>query len=92
MKLKGVVMEWLVIDIIYLQLKKSYMLTLQSSSLKMMAEAISKSAVHVGDVLYPVMDAEYLINKNKSKRLVFISASSFSATYWNHLKVSKKYQ
>ncbi|EBV2813025.1 hypothetical protein CCO57_21355 [Salmonella enterica subsp. indica serovar Marseille] len=50
------------------------------------------SAVHVGDVLYPVMDAEYLINKNKSKRLVFISASSFSATYWNHLKVSKKYQ
>ncbi|HHX3382664.1 TPA: polymyxin B resistance protein pmrD [Salmonella enterica] len=85
-------MEWLVVDVIYLKLKKTYMLTLHASSLKMMAEAISESAVHAGDVLYPVMDAEYLINKNESQRLVFISASSFSATYWNHLKVSKQYQ
>ncbi|EDV2568442.1 hypothetical protein QF56_002420 [Salmonella enterica subsp. enterica] len=50
-------MEWLVVDVIYLKLKKTYMLTLHASSLKMMAEAISESAVHAGDVLYPVMDA-----------------------------------
>lgn len=85
-------MEWLVIDVIYLKLNESYMLTLQTSSLKMIAEAISESAVHAGDILYPVMDAEYLINKNEAQRLVFISASSFSATHWDHLKASKKYQ
>ncbi len=79
-------MEWLVIDIVYLRERGICILVLRASSLKMMAEVSSEVSVQVGDILHPVKDATYLINKNKNLRLKIISASVFSATQWYLLK------
>lgn len=81
-------MEWLVIDVIYLGNTGHYMLTLHAGTLKMMSEVTSKSPIQPGDILYPVRDATYLINKNENQRLKVTSASAFSATRWCFLKKS----
>jgi len=73
-------MEWLVIDVIYLGKASRYMLILHAGILKMMSEVTSKSLIQPGDILYPVSDAMYLINKNENQRLKITSASAFSAT------------
>lgn len=83
-------MEWLIIDVIYLRTTECYMLILRSKSLKMMAEVISETPVQPGDILYPVRDAIYLINKNENQPAKAISASEFSATRWRFLKESSQ--
>ncbi|GAB7263393.1 polymyxin B resistance protein pmrD [Dickeya ananatis] len=75
-------MEWLVIDVIYLVKASRYMLILHAGTLKMMSEVTSKSLIQLGNILYPVSDAMYLINKNENQRLKITSASAFSATQW----------
>ncbi|EBQ8602444.1 polymyxin B resistance protein pmrD [Salmonella enterica] len=82
-------MEWLVIDVIYIKSTKHHILTLHAASLKMVAEVLTEFPLNTGDVLYPVRDAEYLINKKEFQRLKFLSASSFSVTLWNSLKKLK---
>ena len=52
----------------------------------MMAEVISKTPIQPDDILYPVRDAMYLINKNEEQRLKLIGAYAFSATQWRVLK------
>ncbi|HHL2713145.1 TPA: polymyxin B resistance protein pmrD [Yersinia enterocolitica] len=79
-------MEWLVIDVIYLRTTERYGLVLHASALKMMAEVTSEYIIQPGDILYPVMDAMYQINKNEKQCLKVINASAFSATQWNFLK------
>lgn len=79
-------MEWLVIDVIYLRTTGRNWLILQGSTLKMMAEVTSEHPIKSGDILYPVTDAMYLINRNANQRLKVISASAFSATQWGFLK------
>ncbi|EAY3636815.1 polymyxin B resistance protein pmrD, partial [Salmonella enterica] len=86
------VMEWLVIDVIYIKSTRHYILTLHSASLKMMAEVLTEYPVNTGDVLYPVRDAEYLINKKEFQRLRFFSASLFSVTHWNSLKNERHHE
>ena len=83
-------MEWLVIGVIYLGKASRYMLILHAGTLKMMSEVSSKSLIQPGDILYPVSDAVYLINKNENQRLKITSASAFSATQWCFLKKSCK--
>ncbi|HAU8267565.1 TPA: polymyxin B resistance protein pmrD [Kluyvera intermedia] len=83
-------MGWLVIDVIYLGKASRYMLILHAGTLKMMSEVTSKSLIQPGDILYPVSDAMYLINKNENQRLKITSASAFSATQWCFLKKSCK--
>ncbi|HAT7732871.1 TPA: polymyxin B resistance protein pmrD [Enterobacter cloacae] len=79
-------MEWLVIDTVYLRSTKAWVLILHASSLKMTAEVSSEVNIHAGDILYPVIYAIYLINKNENQRLKVTSASAFSATQWRFLK------
>lgn len=79
-------MEWLVIDAMYLRTTGAWALILHASSLKMMAEVSSEAPIQAGDILYPVRDAIYLINKNENQRLKVTSASAFSATHWRFLK------
>ncbi|WP_255520046.1 hypothetical protein [Citrobacter sp. BDA59-3] len=55
-----------------------------------MSEVTSKFLIQPGDILYPVSDAMYLINKNENQRLKITSASVFSATQWCSLKKSCK--
>ncbi|MGQ4771190.1 hypothetical protein ACSQPT_003415 [Citrobacter freundii] len=55
-----------------------------------MSEVTSKSLIQPGNILYPVSDAMYLINKNENQRLKSTSASAFSATQWCFLKKSCK--
>lgn len=83
-------MEWLVIGVIYLGKASRYMLILHAGTLKMMSEVSSKSLIQPGDILYPVSDGVYLINKNENQRLKITSASAFSATQWRFLKKSCK--
>lgn len=83
-------MGWLVIDVIYLGEASRYMLILHAGTLKMMSKVTSKSLIQPGDILYPVSDAMYLINKNENQRLKITSASAFSATQWCFLKKSCK--
>ncbi|NWK85875.1 hypothetical protein FE241_00915 [Raoultella terrigena] len=85
---KGIFMEWLVIDVIYLGKTSHYMLILHAGTLKMMSEITSKSPIQPGDILYPVSNAMYLINKNENQRLKVTSASAFSSTQWCFLKKS----
>jgi signal transduction protein PmrD len=85
---KGIFMEWLVIDVIYLGKTSHYMLILHAGTLKMMSEVTSKSPIQPGDILYPVSNAMYLINKNENQRLKVTSAAAFSSTQWCFLKKS----
>ncbi|AYU97908.1 hypothetical protein EEI76_23115 (plasmid) [Enterobacter cloacae] len=48
--------------------------------------AATRSLPQAGDILYPVRDAIYVINKNENQRLKVTSASAFSATHWRFLK------
>lgn len=66
------------------------MLILHAGTLKMMSEVTSKSLILPGDILYPVSDAMYLINKNENQCLKITSTSAFSATQWCFLKQSCK--
>ena len=79
-------MEWLVMDVVYLKTTGGCVLILCAGSLKMMAEVTCETAVQPGDILYPVADAMYLINKDDNQPLKVTSASSFSATQWHFLK------
>lgn len=79
-------MEWFVIDALYLRTTDSWVLTLRAANLKMLAETASASPVQAGDILYPVRDALYLINRNAEQPLKVTRATAFSATQWRFLK------
>ncbi|EPL4525254.1 polymyxin B resistance protein pmrD [Enterobacter asburiae] len=81
-------MEWLVIEVFYLRNKGSYVLILQASSIKMIAEVSSEVPVKAGEILYPVKDAIYLINKAPNQRVKVITVSAFSETRLRLLKSS----
>jgi len=75
-------MVWLVEDVIFLKTKNNYLLRLCSGSLRMMAEVSCDSGLFPGEILYPVRDAIYLVNREKTRRLRVLSASGFSASTW----------
>lgn len=75
-------MEWLVIDAIYLRATGNWSLVLHAGTLKMVAEITSISPIVSGDILYPVRDAIYLVNKNEHHAVKAISAVPFSVTHW----------
>lgn len=79
-------MEWRVIEVIYVRTTGHYLVILRASALKMIAEVSSGYPVKSGDILYPVMNALYLLNNNVNLHLKVISASAYSATQWNVLK------
>jgi len=78
-------MEWLVIDAVYLKTTGGYGLILHAPPLKMVAEVYSETPIQAGDILYPIRDAKYLINKDEKKQLKVTSASAFSARSWSLL-------
>lgn len=75
-------MEWEVCDVIYSQENDTYLLKLYSGPLIMMAEVVSIAPIFKADMLYPIKDAKYLVNKNESRPVKVICASQYSATYW----------
>ncbi|MCM7773467.1 polymyxin B resistance protein pmrD [Enterobacter asburiae] len=79
-------MEWLVTDVVYLKKTKNYALVLHGGPLKMIAEVTTDFPVQPGDILYPVRDALYLINKTEDQHAKAISAVVFSATHWRFIK------
>lgn len=79
-------MEWLVIDAVYLRTTRCYVLVIHTESLKMMAAVTSETPVQKGDILYPVRDAMYRINRNEDQCLKVTSASAFSIKQWRFLK------
>lgn len=79
-------MEWLVTDVVYLKNTKNCALILHGGPLKMIAEVTTDFPVHPGDILYPVRDALYLINKTENQHVKAISAVVFSVTHWHFLK------
>jgi len=75
-------MEWLVIDVIYMRTTEHYGLFLNADSLKIIAEVISEHPIQSGDILCPVMDAMYQVNRNEKQCLKVISATAFFASRW----------
>lgn len=75
-------MEWLIEDVVFLEIAGVYLLRLYAGSLRIMAEASCDSGLFPGEKLYPVRDAIYLVNREKNRRLKVHSASGFSATAW----------
>ena len=79
-------MEWLVIDAVRLRATKSYALILMADNLKMLSEVYCVYTIQAGDILYPVQDATYLINREERHTLTIISAMRYSGVHWRFLK------
>lgn len=75
-------MEWEVCDVIYSEENDTYLLKLYTRPLIMMAEVVSIAPIFKADMLYPIKDARYLVNKNESRPVKVTCASQYSATYW----------
>ncbi|HHS9964403.1 polymyxin B resistance protein pmrD [Klebsiella quasipneumoniae subsp. similipneumoniae] len=75
-------MEWIVCDVIYFAKNDIYFLKLYSRPLKMIAEVVSTEPIFRSDILYPIKDAKYLVNKNENRPVKVIRASEYSASYW----------
>ncbi|WP_323075450.1 polymyxin B resistance protein pmrD [Klebsiella variicola] len=75
-------MEWIVCDVIYFAKNDIYFLKLYSRPLKMIAEVVSTEPIFRSDILYPIKDAKYLVNKNENRPVKVIRASEYSASCW----------
>lgn len=75
-------MEWVVCDVICTIKKDIYLLKLYGGPLNMIAEVVSNAPIYKGDILYPIKDAKYLVNKNESRPVKVISASEYSTSCW----------
>ncbi|MTH46438.1 signal transduction protein PmrD [Intestinirhabdus alba] len=80
-------MEWLVKKTLYLEKSTRQFLVLWDSggSLKMIAEVLSVRLLQVGDVLSPMPDALYCINRDRSWTVKMISAGYYCRTEWERL-------
>lgn len=56
-----------------------------SGSLKMLAEANASEWVKPGDLLSPLKDAQYCINRDKSRVIKIIEARQYICEEWAHL-------
>ena len=81
-------MEWLVLKSLYLRGPRQYAVVLQSNGLNMLCLAMSSYPLEEGDVIYPVRDALYLINKDERKLVRVTQASKFTEHQW---KLTKKF-
>ncbi|EGM1627987.1 polymyxin B resistance protein pmrD [Salmonella enterica] len=79
-------MIWQVIDSLNPGTSDRCFLILHASHLKLLAEVIVAGPVFPGDILYPVQDATYLINRNEARRLRVISAEEYSPLVWRSYK------
>lgn len=79
---KGGSMEWRVNDMFRQGKSSHYVLVLQADSLRIIAEATTRASVQAGDILFPVKNALYLINKEVEKQLKVHRAYAFSAMQW----------
>ncbi|EAM7071614.1 signal transduction protein PmrD [Salmonella enterica] len=80
-------MEWLVKKSHYVKKMARHVLVLCDSggSLKMIAEANSMILLSPGDILSPIKDAQYCINREKHQILKIINARCYSCDEWQRL-------
>ncbi|ABX20521.1 signal transduction protein PmrD [Salmonella enterica subsp. houtenae] len=80
-------MEWLVKKSHYVKKMARHVLVLCDSggSLKMIAEANSMILLSPGDILSPLKDAQYCINREKHQILKIINARCYSCDEWQRL-------
>lgn len=73
-------MEWLVKKSHYVKKRACHVLVLCDSggSLKMIAEANSMILLSPGDILSPLQDAQYCINREKHQTLKIVDARCYS--------------
>ncbi|WP_336219394.1 signal transduction protein PmrD [Citrobacter amalonaticus] len=55
-------------------------------SLKMLAEVQSDWVVSAGDMLSPLKDARYCINRDKSRTIKILDARHYTSEEWERLK------
>lgn len=75
-------MEWIIEGVIFLKKIDTYLVKLRSSTLSMLAEISTETAVSKGDILFPVKDAAYLINRDIRRNVYILCAREFCASYW----------
>ncbi|EHI9047242.1 signal transduction protein PmrD [Salmonella enterica] len=80
-------MEWLVKKSHYVKKRACHVLVLCDSggSLKMIAEANSMILLSPGDILSPLQDAQYCINREKHQTLKIVDARCYSCDEWQRL-------
>jgi signal transduction protein PmrD len=79
-------MEWRITGVVELASTQRYALILCADRLKLVAVITSSAPLAVGDILYPVQDAKYLINKDEQKIVKIISAAAFTPLRWKLLQ------
>ncbi|MGF6101205.1 polymyxin B resistance protein pmrD [Enterobacter sp. A4] len=79
-------MEWRITGVVELASTHRYALILCADRLKLLADISSLAPLAVGDILYPVQDAKYLINKDEQKVVAIISAAAFTPLRWKLLQ------
>lgn len=79
-------MEWRITGVVELAPTHRYALILCADQLKLVADITSSAPLAVGDILYPVQDAKYLINKDEQKVVAIISAAAFTPLRWKLLQ------
>ncbi|ELD7222471.1 polymyxin B resistance protein pmrD [Klebsiella pneumoniae] len=83
-------MERIIEGVIFLKRSDACLVKLRSSSICMIAEIAAETSVSKGDILFPVKDATYLINRDKHRTVKVLCAREFNATYWFAQKIENR--
>ncbi|POT59787.1 signal transduction protein PmrD [Citrobacter amalonaticus] len=80
-------MEWLVKKSCYDKKSGEQVLVLSDAggSLKMIAEVKTDIAVNPGDILSPMKDALYCINREKGRTVKILDAKNYTSEEWERL-------
>ncbi|WP_176504264.1 polymyxin B resistance protein pmrD [Enterobacter sp. CC120223-11] len=79
-------MEWTIVDFIYFSATRGYVLVLVSGKIKMLAEVYCEHRIQKGDTLYPVRNAEYLVNKHPGQKAKILSAQAYCKDNWESIQ------
>lgn len=84
-------MEWLVKKSRYVKQRERYVLVLSDLGglLKMIAQTSASEVVNPGDLLSPQKDAQYCINREKTRTIKIIDASPYTSEEWERLMSEK---
>lgn len=81
-------MKWHVVDVLVLnQCSNKYALILNGDQIiTLFAQTWSPIAIKSGDILYPVLDAKYCVNRDRSKEIKVTNVSKFCLKQWELLR------
>ncbi|WP_431222266.1 hypothetical protein ACQ86O_18155 [Serratia sp. L9] len=81
-------MKWHVIDVLVLNSSSNqYALILNGDpAITLLAQTRSAIAIRPGDILYPVLDAKYCVNRDRSRKIKVTNVTKFCLKQWEWLR------